>query len=66
MVLDAELDVFHFTHLSVQKYLKGYVDFTAINIHTLTAEKCVDIYIAEPGLGQISKSTVKQNNVLNP
>jgi hypothetical protein len=65
VVLDAELDVFRFAHLSVQEYLEDRGDYTIIETHKLAAERCIDVYITQLGSRQISKLTVKQNNIFN-
>src|SRR5947199_8886163 len=48
VVLDAELNVFRFAHLSVQEYLERRGDYTRIETHTLAAERCVDILTLKP------------------
>ena len=47
VVLDAELNVFRFAHLSVREYLEGRQDYTAIEMHTLAIERYVATYTAE-------------------
>ncbi|KAH0538835.1 hypothetical protein FGG08_004611 [Glutinoglossum americanum] len=44
VVLDAELGVFQFAHLSVREYLEGREDFATIETNTLAAERCIDTY----------------------
>src|SRR5947209_19882078 len=61
VVLDEELDVFRFAHLSVREYLEGREDYTKIEIHILALERCIDTYITE--LQPELESTIEQNDV---
>ena len=58
VVLDVELDVFRFAHLSVREYIEDLDEYTNIEIHKLAAERCIDTYIC--------KTLTEQNNVLTP
>ena len=64
VILDAELDIFRFAHLSVREYLETRNDYAAISSNYLIARRCVNTYIA----GNSSKSTsayaTRQNQVL--
>jgi ankyrin repeat protein len=42
VVLDAELDVFRFAHLSVREFLEGMDDYSISEIHALATERCIN------------------------
>ncbi|MCJ1352386.1 MAG: hypothetical protein MMC33_002370, partial [Icmadophila ericetorum] len=62
VVLDVELDVFRFAHLSVREYIEDLDEYTNIEIHKLAAERCIDVYIYKT----FKPFTTEQNNVLTP
>ncbi|MCJ1382729.1 hypothetical protein MMC17_005842, partial [Xylographa soralifera] len=62
VVLDVELDIFRFAHLSVREYIEDLDEYTNIEIHKLAAERCIDTYICKT----FKPSTTEQNNVLIP
>lgn len=64
VVLDKELEIFRFVHLSVREYLESRGDYTEIETHTLALERCVDIYISE--LRPQPKLVIEQNDVFRP
>jgi hypothetical protein len=44
-VLDEELDIFRFAHLSVQEYLESRLDYTPSEGHALAVESCLLTYL---------------------
>ncbi|MCJ1360834.1 MAG: hypothetical protein MMC33_010843, partial [Icmadophila ericetorum] len=62
VVLDVELDVFRFAHLSVREYIEDLDEYTNIEIHKLAAERCIDVYVYKT----FKTFTTEQNNVLTP
>ena len=64
VVLDVELDIFRFAHLSVREYLEGREGYTEIETHTTALERCIDIHVSEPR--QLSELKLKQDNIFRP
>lgn len=50
VVLDTELDVFRFTHLSVREFLEGRPDFTPKLTHATAAEICLNTLLTRDWL----------------
>ncbi|RFU27471.1 hypothetical protein B7463_g8880, partial [Scytalidium lignicola] len=50
VVLDTELDVFRFTHLSVREFLESRPDFTPKLTHAITAEICLNTLLTRDWL----------------
>jgi ankyrin repeat protein len=48
VVLDNEMDIFRFTHLSVREYLEGCEEYSVALAHSLAAEKCLLLCLATP------------------
>jgi len=62
VVLDVELEVFRFAHLSVQDYLEGRGEYNPLKIHAFALERCIDTCTL--GLAMTAQeSMVKQNAV---
>jgi len=66
VVLDLELDVFRFAHLSVREYLESRGDYTLSNVHALALERCLDTYTYRLSRTPPVDSIVKQNNIFRP
>lgn len=66
VVIDLEMDVFRFAHLSVREYLESRKDYTLSDAHALVLERCLDAHTYRPlGTPQMD-SMVKQNNIFRP
>lgn len=50
IVLDAEMDVFRFAHLSVREYLESKDDYKDGKTHAFALERCIDVNIAASAL----------------
>jgi hypothetical protein len=64
VVLDKEIHIFRFAHLSVREYLESREDYTEYESHRLAAERCVDTLISELTSKLPLESMVKQDSVL--
>jgi hypothetical protein len=64
VVLDEEIDIFRFAHLSVREYFEGKSGYAAIEAHCLALERCLETYIYDFKLQQ--ESTTEQNDILRP
>ena len=45
VVVDAELDLFRFAHLSVREYVEGCDEYNDINIHSHALERCLALFV---------------------
>ena len=66
VILDAELDVFQFAHLSVREYLEGRSDNINAEAHALAVERCLDTYLFKLASRPQSEMTDKHNSVFRP
>jgi ankyrin repeat protein len=66
VILDAELDVFRFAHLSVREYLEGRSDNINTEAHALAMERCLDTYLFELASRPRSEMTDEHNSVFRP
>jgi len=66
VILDAELDVFRFAHLSVREYLEGRSDNINMEAHALAVERCLDTYLFELASRPRSEMTDEHNSVFRP
>ncbi len=66
VVMDSEKGVFRFAHQSVRDYLLSRQEYTVAEQHALATERCLDVYLAESGLGSITPKMAQQNHVLKP
>jgi ankyrin repeat protein len=64
VVLDVELDVFRFAHLSVREYLESREGYTKIETHTTALERCIDILVSEPR--SLSELKLEQDSIFRP
>jgi ankyrin repeat protein len=55
VVLDTELDVFRFAHLSVREYLEGRDDLELKEGHSWALEKCMNSYLLEAAISNLEK-----------
>ncbi|KAH0557050.1 hypothetical protein GP486_005162, partial [Trichoglossum hirsutum] len=62
VVLDTELDIFRFAHLSVREYLEGRKDYKSDLTHAIAAERCLDVLLADTELTQ--PQTLRMNATL--
>lgn len=62
LVLDEELKMFRFAHLSVREYLELSRNFNQVEANALVVQRCVDVYIFEQQ--DQSEMAMTQNNVL--
>jgi ankyrin repeat protein len=55
VVLDEELDIFRFAHLSLREYLEGREEYSQVQTHTLAIERCIETYTPreEPRLSSV-------------
>jgi hypothetical protein len=61
LVLDSELDVFRFAHLSVQEYLQGLHNNSVDNANAVVVDRCLQVYLNDQ---QIEHASVGQHNLL--
>ncbi|KAI9654256.1 MAG: hypothetical protein M1829_000950 [Trizodia sp. TS-e1964] len=70
IVLDAELDMFRFAHLSVREYLEeSRPEFTELEINQLLTERCIDSYLLISQSKQLSmgnNTALKHIRTLEP
>jgi hypothetical protein len=64
VVLDEEIDIFRFAHLSVREYFEGKSGYTAIETHSLALDRCIETYTYE--LQPQRESTTMQNDIFRP
>ena len=50
VVVDAELDLFRFAHLSVQEYIEGHDEYIDINIHSHPLERFLALFVHDVAL----------------
>jgi len=63
IVLDTELNVFRFVHLSVREYLEGRDEYTAFDIQSLAAERRLDAVQLDDHYEQQSKMSLDYNKI---
>jgi ankyrin repeat protein len=66
VVLDLEMDVFRFAHLSVREYLESREEYTLSDAHALALERCLDAYTYRPLRTPAMDFIVQQNNIFRP
>jgi hypothetical protein len=66
VVIDLEMDVFRFAHLSVREYLESRQDYTLSDAHTLALERCLDAHTYRPLGTPPMDSVVQQNSIFRP
>ncbi|KAH0536068.1 hypothetical protein FGG08_007034 [Glutinoglossum americanum] len=66
VVLDSELDIFRFAHLSVREYLEGRGDYSLLEAHTLALERCLDVHTFQLEMAPSVEPTIEQNRILVP
>ena len=66
LVLDAELDVFRFAHLSVREYLETRTEYTSESSHALAAQFCLSYLCTSNASGPffIPRDTWSENSVV--
>ncbi|KAI9856843.1 MAG: hypothetical protein M1824_005216 [Vezdaea acicularis] len=69
VILDSELNVFRFVHLSVREFLETRMEFSISNTNALVLQRCIDLYLFEsverlPGPKDEQDSIRKENRVL--
>jgi ankyrin repeat protein len=66
IVLDSELNIFRFAHLSVKEYLECSEDYSFIDTHALALERSLDTYLFGWEVASPMELTVKQNSIFRP
>jgi ankyrin repeat protein len=66
VILDTELDIFRFAHLSVREYLEGRADYAASEMHTIVLERCLDVCVDQRRRDSLQPFTVEQHEILRP
>ncbi|KAI9771411.1 MAG: hypothetical protein M1839_002801 [Geoglossum umbratile] len=66
VVLDAELDVFRFAHLSVREFLEGIDNYSISEIHALATERCIDAFTVDLGHKRPPDLVIEQSDVFQP
>ena len=64
LVLDEELEIFRFAHLSVREYFEGLKSFDKVDRHAFVLERCIDTITSE--LQNPSKLTLVDDESLMP
>ena len=64
VILDAELNIFRFAHLSVREYLETRDDYAAISSNYLIARRCIAPYITGRSRNSTLRYATRQNQVL--
>jgi ankyrin repeat protein len=64
VVLDEEIDIFRFAHLSVREYFESKSGYTAIETHSLALDRCIETYTYE--LQPQQESATIQNDIFRP
>jgi len=66
VVLDAELDVFRFAHLSVREFLEGMDNYSISEIHALAMERCIETLTVELDNNRSLDLISKPNDIFRP
>lgn len=66
VVLDAELNIYRFAHLSVREYLESRDEYTSVKLNELATERCLDTYVSEADEFSHSTLAVALNHTLRP
>ena len=62
VILDEDMDVFRFTHLSVREYLESREEYSAALTHSLAAERCLAICLDNSAGYERAETTLTQEN----
>src|SRR5204863_1784612 len=62
VILDEDLDVFRFAHLSVREFLEARGEYEKTIAHTLAAERCLVSCLAVNGSRRLGAASVQSNN----
>ena len=66
VVLDPELNIYRFAHLSVREYLESRHDYSSVKLNELAMERCLDTYISKTDENPSSTLVVALNHTLRP
>jgi hypothetical protein len=66
VILDTELDIFCFAHLSMHKYLEGREDYSASKMHVIVLDRCLDTYLNQTRRVPLQPLAVEHNESLLP
>ena len=66
VVLDVELDIYRFAHLSVREYLESRDDYTSVKLNERATERCLDAYVSKADEVPQSTLVTTLNHTLRP
>ncbi|KAI9040339.1 uncharacterized protein KD926_008296 [Aspergillus affinis] len=59
VIVDSQLSVFRFAHLSVREYLQTRPEFTEVELHSLAMKGCMDVYMTEANMNPAHQEALK-------